>query len=80
MTHMRGWLTDAARLGELMLEADLTITQLAAASGLSVSMVGQVVNGARQLSYRGARKVADVLDCKVEDFCRRPTAPDEAAA
>lgn len=81
---MRGRLTDPDVLRALIAERDLTVAELAAASGVSDSLIRYVLSGERQFSDHTAHLIASALSCKPTDFSRarpmRRRNPGEAAA
>lgn len=77
---MKGRITEPAALRQLILEQEMTLREVSAATGLAYSFVKYVLAGERQLSDLSAHKVARVLTCSVEDFSSHPDQDDQAAA
>lgn len=80
MGHMKGRITDPAVLRRLILEQEMTLREVSAATGLAYSFIKYVLAGERQLSDLSAHKLARVLGCNVEDFSSRPDQDERAAA
>lgn len=78
--RMKGRITDTVALHQLILEREITLSELSASAGLAYSFVKYVLAGDRQLSDLSAHKVARVLGCSVDDFSARRPEDEQAAA
>lgn len=76
--HMKGRQTDKAALRRLVAGSQMTLRQLADASGVSYSLIRKALKGDRQLSDATATRLAGALGCPVEEFSRRPAEAEAA--
>lgn len=57
-----------SRLPELLHRKGMYPVDLASLTGVSESLISQVINGKSKFSVLTAKRVADILGCKVDDL------------